>query len=243
MLVKGAIMAKDYKDDAPVNPSRRDLLKSAGLVGAAVVGTGTASNAIAADSSAADHSNFIVAREALEVLTAEEADTLEAVCDCLIPSDANGPGAKEARAVHYIDRSLASHNASSRYNFTIGVSALNDYCRSTKSKPFYELINDQQNSVLLALQSNKIPGFSPSGSGFFDMVRRHTIDGTFSDPYYGGNQNFVGWDMLKYPGVRLGASESDVAKGAELEPNHQPVYEIDSYTKTGASNASGGDHA
>ena len=130
-------MAKDYKDDAPVNPSRRDLLKSAGLVGAAVVGTGTASNAIAADSSAADHSNFIVAREALEVLTAEEADTLEAVCDCLIPSDANGPGAKEARAVHYIDRSLASHNASSRYNFTIGVSALNDYCRSTKSKPFY----------------------------------------------------------------------------------------------------------
>ena len=175
-------MAKKYKDEKPVNPSRRDLLKSAGLVGAAVVSTGTTSNVIAADSSTVDQSNLIAAREALEVLTAEEADTLEAVCDCLIPSDANGPGAKEARAVHYIDRSLASHNSSSRYNYTIGVSALNDYCRATKNKAFYELIKDQQNSVLLALQSNKIPGFSPSGSGFFNLVRRHTIDGTFSDP-------------------------------------------------------------
>jgi gluconate 2-dehydrogenase gamma chain len=208
-----------------------------------VVGTGTASNVIAADSAMVDQSNLIAAREALEVLTAEEADTLEAVCDCLIPSDANGPGAKEARAVHYIDRALASHNASSRYNYTIGVSALNDYCRATKKKPFYELIKDQQNSVLLALQSNKISGFSPSGSGFFNLVRRHTIDGTFSDPYYGGNKNFVGWDMLSYPGVRLGASESDVAKGANLEPNHRSVYEIDTYTKSGANNAEGGGHA
>jgi gluconate 2-dehydrogenase gamma chain len=236
-------MAKKYKDEKPVNPSRRDLLKSAGLVGAAVVSTGTTSNVIAADSSTVDQSNLIAAREALEVLTAEEADTLEAVCDCLIPSDANGPGAKEARAVHYIDRSLASHNSSSRYNYTIGVSALNDYCRATKNKAFYELIKDQQNSVLLALQSNKIPGFSPSGSGFFNLVRRHTIDGTFSDPYYGGNKNFVGWDMLSYPGVRLGASESDVAKGATLEPNHRSVYEIDTYTKSGANNAEGGGHA
>ena len=34
------------------------------------------------------------------------------------------------------------------------------------------------------------------------MVRTHTLQGTFGDPYYGGNANFVGWDLIGYPGVR-----------------------------------------
>ena len=38
---------------------------------------------------------------------------------------------------------------------------------------------------------------------FFALVRTHTLQGTFSDPYYGGNVNFVGWDMVGYPGVRV----------------------------------------
>src|SRR5438477_1311656 len=44
--------------------------------------------------------------EALETLTAAEADTLEAIAARIIPSDENGPGATEARAAHYIDRAL-----------------------------------------------------------------------------------------------------------------------------------------
>ena len=59
---------------------------------------------------------------------------------------------------------------------------------SQKNTKIYQLINDYQNSILLAVQNNKVPGCSPSGSGFFNMVRSHTIDGTFCDPYYGGNQ-------------------------------------------------------
>jgi hypothetical protein len=34
------------------------------------------------------------------------------------------------------------------------------------------------------------------------MVRTHTLQGTFGDPYYGGNANFVGWDLIGYPGIR-----------------------------------------
>ena len=56
---------------------------------------------------------------------------------------------------------------------------------------------------------------------FFQHGSNHTIDGTFCDPYYGGNQNFVGWDTISCPRIRLGASEADVAAGAKLEPNHQ----------------------
>ena len=103
--------AQDDQRDAslPENPGRRNLLKGAGLFGAAAVGSTATSNLIAAESSFPVNNNPVV-REALEVLTAREAETLEEICDCLIPADGNGPGARLARAVHYIDRSLASHN-------------------------------------------------------------------------------------------------------------------------------------
>jgi gluconate 2-dehydrogenase gamma chain len=230
--------------------SRRNLLKSAGIVGAAAVSSTAASTVIAQDGSSSILANkAIMAREALEVLTAAEAETLEAFCDCLIPSDENGPGAKEARAVHYIDRSLASHNSGSRHNYMVGLSALNDYCNKTRNKQFSRLSKDLQNSILQAVQANKIEGFAPSAVGFFNMVRSHTIDGTFCDPYYGGNQNFVGWDMVRYPGIRLGASETDVAKGALLQPNHQSAYDHSTYTKiasnidTKTGTTKGSDHA
>ena len=222
----------DLLEKSPSNPSRRNLLKGAGLVGAAAVSAIATSHVIAADSANTNNnSKSIAPREALEALTAEEAETLAAICDCLIPSDEHGPGAREARAVHYIDKSLASHNSGSRHNYSIGLNAINEFARKTRGKSFPELLLDQQNSILLAVQTNKISGFIPNGSGFFNMLRSHTIDGTFCDPYYGGNQEFVGWDMLRYPGIRLGASEVDVSAGASLPPNHQSAYDHSTYTK------------
>jgi gluconate 2-dehydrogenase gamma chain len=232
--------------DAPQIPSRRQLIKGAGLMGAAAVGTATSSGLIAADSdraTLADAYTSPVLNEALEVLTAEEAQTLEVICECLIPSDRHGPGAREARAIHYIDRSLASHNSAYRHDYMVSLSAINDYARQTRGKAYYELIGDVQNSILLALQEDKIPGCSPSSSGFFNLLRSHTIDGTFSDPYYGGNQNFVGWDMLRYPGIRLSASETDVAQGAELPANHQSAYDHATYRKMIRNLQGGNDNA
>ena len=222
----------DLLEERPTNHSRRNLLKGAGLVGAAAVSAIATSHVIAADSASTNsNSKRIAPREALEALTAEEAETLAAICDCLIPSDEHGPGAREARAVHYIDKSLASHNNGSRHNYSVGLNAINEFARKTRGKSFPELPLDQQNSILLAVQTNKISGFISNGSGFFNMLRSHTIDGTFCDPYYGGNQEFVGWDMLRYPGIRLGASEADVSAGASLPPNHQSAYDHSTYTK------------
>ena len=222
----------DQLEVTPSIPSRRDLLKGVGVVGAAAVSSVAGSSVLAADSAASTAGTAVILqREALEALTAQEAETLEAICDCLIPSDENGPGAKEARAVHYIDRSLASHNASVRENYSVGLNAINEFAQETRGKSFSQLLVDQQNSILLAVQTNKISGFIPNGSGFFNMLRSHTIDGTFCDPYYGGNQNFVGWDMLQYPGIRLGVTEADVAAGASLPPNHQSAYDHATYTK------------
>ena len=66
-----------------------------------------------------------------------------------------------------------------------------------------------QDAVLTDLEKNAATGFRPNSAAFFNMVRNHTIQGTFGDPYYGGNANFVGWDMIGYPGLRMAVSEDD----------------------------------
>lgn len=219
--------ADDVMQAQPANPGRRDLLKGAGLVGAAALGGGS----LIAQQGAAPTPPQV--REALEVLTAAEVETLEILCDLLIPSDENGPGAREARAAHYIDHALAGPDAEDLEAFRIGLAAIEDYARNVRGKPFAQLIRDQQDSILLALQQNKLDGFMPSAAGFFNLLRNHTINGTFCDPYYGGNRDFIGWDMIRYPGVRIGASERDIELGADLPPNHQSAYDYRPYTKTG----------
>ncbi len=235
-LPLGRVMASNNKDD-PAIPSRRNLLKSAGLLGTVVAGAGTATHVIAAESSPGNQSSPV--REALETLSSAEADTLEALVDRILPSDAAGPGAREARAAHYIDRSLASDHASSRSLYAVGLTLLNEHALQTHGLDFHRLGAEHQDAILTAVQNDEIPGFNPSGAGFFSMVRSHTIQGTFSDPYYGGNRNFVGWDMLGYPGVRLAVSESEVAQGENLAPNHQSAYDSQSFTKTQAGRSGG----
>jgi gluconate 2-dehydrogenase gamma chain len=222
----------------PADTSRRDLLKGAGLLGAALAG-GAHGPVIAQESATQDRGEQAQLREALEVLTAEEAETLEAICETLIPTDQNGPGAREARAAHYIDKSLASHNLQDRDDYLISLSAINAWSRQNHSAALAALTADDRESVLQALQNDEVPDCSPGSAAFFNLVRSHTIDGTFCDPYYGGNRDFTGWDLLRYPGVRLSASESDVALGAALEPSHESAYDNTAYTKRVPASNSG----
>ena len=67
--------------------------------------------------------------------------------------------------------------------------------------------------------------------GFFNTLRTHTIQGTFSDPFYGGNANYVGWDLIGYPGVRIGVPAEYQQWNTELKPNHQSAYDTDMFSK------------
>ena len=229
-------------DKLPSDPSRRALLKGAGIAGAVAVGASPTGAVLGAENQAEDVSNPLTL-EALETLTAAEAEVLEAICDCLIPSDEHGPGAKEARAAHYIDRSLASHNIDARSHYLCSLTAINEFAQQQHGAAFIDLPRQQQESLIQALQDDEVPGCSPGSSSFFALLRNHTIDGTFCDPYYGGNRDFVGWDMIQYPGIKLSASETDVRQGAALEPNHQSAYDNATYTKMAANIAAskGGD--
>jgi gluconate 2-dehydrogenase gamma chain len=220
--------------------SRRELLKRAGLAGAAltipVTPAAPAEFPNQTTPTAATHS-AAPRREQIENLTAAEMEMLEAICARIIPTDANGPGAREARAAHYIDRALGGALSTLRHAYTSGLAAFDAYCRSSRRAPFLDLSARDQDSVLIDVETGAATGFQSSSGVFFAMVRTHTLQGTFGDPYYGGNANFVGWDLLGYPGVRTNVSTEDQRLGVTLTPNHRSAYDTEMFNKASASAA------
>lgn len=231
-------------DEQPRIISRRDLLRSAGVAGAAVV-TGPAALLVstgAAEAAAPPvaQAPIAVRPEAFENLTAAEADLLDAVVDRLIPADALGPGARTARVPHYIDRALGGALASSRQAYAAGLAALDRYATTSRGAGFLGLSNGDRDAVLVDVESGTAAGFVGSSTRFFTMVLGHTRQGMFGDPYYGGNANFVGWDLLGYPGVRTMVTPADqrAYEQGELKPNHRSAYDYDTFNKATASNDS-----
>ena len=222
----------DRRKPEALDHSRRELLKRFGVVGAASVVPGGVF-VQTAPSFAAEARAAAALREALETLTAAESDTLEAIVARLIPSDENGPGAAEARAAHYIDRALAGPLSSARRAYAAGLAALNAFAQTSKGGPFASLQPKDQDAVLSEMEKNAATGFTPNSSTFFNLLRAHTIQGTFCDPYYGGNANFVGWDLIGYPGVRISVAAQEQRMGVALKPNHKSAYDDSMFTKRG----------
>jgi gluconate 2-dehydrogenase gamma chain len=200
--------------------SRRELLKRAGLVmGAAVMVPAVP---------AAAPSQAQAAAEALRALTPREYVTLDAICARIIPTDDSGPGAKEARAARFIDWGLTGALSSLRGPYSATLAAVEAYSVASKGRPFAELSPADQDAVVLDLSENRVPQVP---QGFFTTLRAHTIQGTFSDPFYGGNANYAGWDLIGYPGVRVAVPAEYQQWNTELKPNHQSAYDSPMFSK------------
>ena len=206
--------------------SRRDALKRVGLAGAAAA---VPIDALAQVTSAP--------RPPLETLTPVEADILDAIVARIIPSDSNGPGATEARAARYIDRALGGALASARDVYRQGLAAIDAYARSSKGAAFTQLSPQNQDAVLTDMERNAATGFPGGSAPFFNLVLVHTIQGTFCDPFYGGNDRFVGWDLLGYPGVRLAATPNDQRMAVKPAPTHMSAYDYTMFAKKKPSRA------
>lgn len=169
-------------------------------------------------------------------LTAAEAATLEAAVARLIPSDVSGPGALEAGAARYIDRALGDALAAQRPAYVAGLAALDAYARGTAGRAFAALAPDQQDALLTDLEQNRAAGFVGGSVAFFELVLGHTLEGTFGDPHYGGNQHHIGWELVGYPGLRLGVTAEQQRMNAVLEPNYSSAYDsamFDAHTTAG----------
>jgi gluconate 2-dehydrogenase gamma chain len=218
--------------------SRRDLLKRVGATAAAarsaeafaLQGDDRSAKALAERPAERDDQQ---ARTPLEHFTSQEAELMDAIVARLIPTDEHGPGALEAHAVHYIDRALGGALASSRQAYTSGLAALDKYARSSRGAAFRQLSPTDQDSVLIDVETGAATGFSGSSAVFFAMVLNHTHQGTFGDPYYGGNAGLVGWDLIRYPGVRtmVTAADQSALEHDALKANHKSAYDYETFTK------------
>jgi len=138
-----------------------------------------------------------------EVLTPQERRCLQAMVSRIIPADANGPGALEAGCAVYIESALRDAYRSQKPGYGAGLAAL-DFCANARQgKAFAELNVGEQDQILSEFERNTGVGEYADGAAFFEMVRRHILEGMFGDPSYGGNANFAGWDLIGYPGPRM----------------------------------------
>lgn len=245
-----ADIENDAAPDADLKPvSRREMIVQTGIAVGAVMLPVAAS---VASSEAALQTTAAAAQEGeLKSLTRLEYDTLEAICSRLIPSDENGPGAREARAARYIDWGLSgalnaaggggrggrgrgaapadgTPAATPRQQYAAALAAVELFAMTSKGMSFAKLPPADQDSIITALQNSQVPN---APMGFFNTIRTHTIQGTFSDPYYGGNYNGIGWDIIKYPGVRTVVPAEYQQWGNELKPNRESAYDHGMFEK------------
>jgi gluconate 2-dehydrogenase gamma chain len=219
-------MANPTDDPKPADGiSRREMLVRTGfVVGAAIL-------PIAPLEMAAQTTALAAPEGALKTFTRMEYDILDAICSRIIPTDETGPGAKEARAVRYIDWGLSgsiSNAATLRPQYSAALAAVEAHSISSKGVSFAKLGPADQDAIVTALQNSQIPN---APMGFFNTIRTHTIEGTFSDPFYGGNYNCAGWDLIKYPGVRSVVPAEYQQWGVDLKPNHLSAYDNDMFRK------------
>lgn len=232
-------MPEQARDGFPDRPTvdqtrwrvtRREVIKQGGAVGALVVlPTGLLE----------DHREPAVIHR--QFFSAEQVRTVEAVTARLIPSDSNGPGAQEALVWRYIDRLLVGPmntyhgptNPSSTLQkaYTAGLAALDAYATKTRGSAFADLSPTDQDAVLSAMEMNEATGFTPNSKAFFSLIRQHTIEGMFGDPYYGGNASFAGWNLIGFPGISLMYSREEQKLGVTVPKAHKSVTQIGFFGK------------
>lgn len=173
------------------------------------------------------------AQSAPAALATNERKILEAFMDRLVPKDEHGPGAVECGAANYVDQQLAGALVAEKSNFTAGLAAIDAFAKRAHNAGFAELPADKQDAVITAMEAGSAVGFANSRA-VFTRIRRLTLEGMFSDPHYGGNANFAGWDTIRYPGPRLAVGAAEQSMTGEIKPYRRSAWPATSQTTGGS---------
>jgi gluconate 2-dehydrogenase gamma chain len=159
-----------------------------------VTGTGAAIALGALPDWAAAHEHAAAqvksAAKKLAFFTAAEAAEMDAFCAQIIPSDEEGPGAREAGSLYFIDYVLKHTEPNQQPVFRKGLQMLGDDAAPHK---FSELPNEQQIAIMKKIEA----------TAEFQTMRNYTVIGFVGDPKYGGNRDESGWKYLGFenPGM------------------------------------------
>lgn len=166
---------------------RRVLFGAAGAISAA---TGLSWTALAA---AAQHAHAAVAAPpqstAFEFLTADEARTVAAIADCIVPGGAT-PGASEAGVVYFVDHVHRHGRADRAAEFRAALAAFGaEHARAHPGGGRFADAGPQARTAYL-----KHVETTP----FFATMRLLTLAGLLSLPQYGGNRDQLGWKLVGF---------------------------------------------
>lgn len=166
------------------------------------------------------------AQELPQVLSSDIQQVLNAFVDRIIPADENGPGALQAGVAGYINRALSDWIRNEQPALSAGLESLNTYARQVYDSDFAALNDAQKDELISAMDAGQAEGFS-TAQQVFNRLHRLTLEGMFSDPYYGGNQNYIGWDLIGYPGAVMASNPEMQRMGGRLPPLHTSAYGSD----------------
>jgi gluconate 2-dehydrogenase gamma chain len=197
--------------------TRRAFLKRASVVAGSVASAGLRPEASAQnldqhqDANAAAPQTHATGAGNGTFFNAQDAATVAALTERLMPGAPGKPGARDAGVLNYIDLALSGAYAELQEFYRRGLSQLDAYCRKTYNEPFVRMDSSKQDEVITALEQGKATGFTwPTAQEFFNTVRTHTIEGLFADPVYGGNKDFAGWRLVGFPGGQAVYTPADL---------------------------------
>lgn len=218
--------SKDSRDAQ--DPSRRKFIKNTGIATGGVVG-GTLLGGLIGNPFSKEQTTEPEKKETVNYSETrmffkrkEDFDVLSSATECIFPEDELGAGAIELGAPYFIDKQLAGpwgENAQDymkkpfvvsketplnrRDIFLQGIRKITEVSKKEHDENFYDLEEDQQIEILEKFDKSEIEMLLVSSGEFFNLLRESTLEGSFSDPMYGGNKDMKGWEMKEYPGPRI----------------------------------------
>jgi gluconate 2-dehydrogenase gamma chain len=160
----------------------------------------------------------------------DDARTVAAFAERLMPGAPGRPGATDADVLNYIDLALSGPYADEQDFYRRGLTQLDAHCVAAYGKPFRNLDATQQDETIAALEHGKSTAFSwPTAPAFFNTVRKHTLEGMFADPIYGGNKDFAGWVLVGFPGAQMMFTAEDMASKEAF--TREPIVGLQSRLK------------
>jgi len=123
-----------------------------------------------------------------------------------------------------IDAQLGGPKQGLRDVYRAGLAKVDEVATATKGEPYTSLSTADQDAVLAMLDAGAFaPDPRRGNATFLELVIRHTIEGSFAPPEYGGNTKGQGWALVGLEGdvQPLGFSIfSTTANGYVERPDH-----------------------
>lgn len=140
-----------------------------------------------------------------KTFTPHELATVKALMSRLIPADGKTGGAVEACAYIYLDQALGTYHARHVDTYRSGLQELDRLAQQERAAGFAALAPANMDEFITRMEKGALLGgkFPDGGIAFFNLLRKHTLEGFLSDPMYGGNRDFLGWQVIGYNGVQL----------------------------------------